>query len=70
MAAARDPGAQASSGADDRARAGDWRDYLDPASFAPRDEHNEAEGVLRGEFHLDGRDVDDVLMARQLHGPS
>jgi ribosomal protein S18 acetylase RimI-like enzyme len=24
------------------------------------------EGVLRGEFHLDGRDVDDVLMARTL----
>ena len=24
------------------------------------------EGVLRGEFHLDGRDVDDVLMARAL----
>jgi ribosomal protein S18 acetylase RimI-like enzyme len=24
------------------------------------------EGVLRGEFHLDGRDVDDVLMARDL----
>jgi ribosomal protein S18 acetylase RimI-like enzyme len=24
----------------------------------------EVEGVLRGEFHLDGRDVDDVLMAR------
>jgi ribosomal protein S18 acetylase RimI-like enzyme len=28
------------------------------------------EGVLRGEFHVQGRDVDDVLMARQLHGPS
>jgi ribosomal protein S18 acetylase RimI-like enzyme len=24
------------------------------------------EGVLRGEFHLDGEDVDDVLMARTL----
>jgi len=24
------------------------------------------EGVLRGEFHVDGRDVDDVLMARAL----
>src|SRR4051794_11547684 len=24
------------------------------------------EGVLRGEFHLDGRDVDDVLMARDV----
>ena len=24
------------------------------------------EGVLRGEFHLDGQDVDDVLMARAL----
>jgi ribosomal protein S18 acetylase RimI-like enzyme len=24
----------------------------------------EVEGVLRGEFHLEGRDVDDVLMAR------
>ena len=24
------------------------------------------EGVLRGEFHLDGEDVDDVLMARAL----
>jgi ribosomal protein S18 acetylase RimI-like enzyme len=24
------------------------------------------EGTLRAEFHLDGRDVDDVLMARQL----
>jgi ribosomal protein S18 acetylase RimI-like enzyme len=24
------------------------------------------EGVLRAEFHLDGRDVDDVLMARDL----
>jgi ribosomal protein S18 acetylase RimI-like enzyme len=24
------------------------------------------EGVLRGEFHLDGKDVDDVLMARTL----
>lgn len=27
------------------------------------------EGVLEGEFHLDGRDVDDVLMARSLSGP-
>ncbi|MGI8973873.1 MAG: GNAT family N-acetyltransferase [Gaiella sp.] len=26
----------------------------------------EVEGVLRGEFQLDGRDVDDVLMARRL----
>lgn len=26
----------------------------------------EVEGVLRGEFHLDGRDVDDVLMARRV----
>jgi ribosomal protein S18 acetylase RimI-like enzyme len=26
----------------------------------------EVEGVLRGEFHLDGRDVDDVLMARRI----
>ena len=26
----------------------------------------EVEGVLRGEFHLDGEDVDDVLMARAL----
>jgi ribosomal protein S18 acetylase RimI-like enzyme len=26
------------------------------------------EGVLRGEFRLDGRDVDDVLMARHLAG--
>jgi len=24
------------------------------------------EGILRGEFHLEGRDVDDVLMARAL----
>lgn len=28
------------------------------------------ERVLRGEFHLEGRDVNDVLMARQLDGPS
>ncbi|MGJ9411911.1 GNAT family N-acetyltransferase [Aeromicrobium sp. CF4.19] len=28
----------------------------------------EVEGVLRGEFHLEGRDVDDVLMARTLQG--
>lgn len=28
------------------------------------------EGVLRGEFHLDGHEVDDVLMAQQLHRPS
>lgn len=28
----------------------------------------EVEGILRGEFHLDGRDVDDVLMARRLAG--
>lgn len=26
----------------------------------------EVEGILRGEFHLDGRDVDDVLMARRV----
>jgi ribosomal protein S18 acetylase RimI-like enzyme len=26
------------------------------------------EGILRGEFHLDGRDVDDVLMARAVEG--
>jgi ribosomal protein S18 acetylase RimI-like enzyme len=26
----------------------------------------EVEGVLRAEFHLDGRDVDDVLMARSV----
>jgi ribosomal protein S18 acetylase RimI-like enzyme len=26
----------------------------------------EVEGILRGEFHLDGSDVDDVLMARAL----
>jgi ribosomal protein S18 acetylase RimI-like enzyme len=26
----------------------------------------EVEGVLRGEFHLEGRDVDDVWMARRL----
>ncbi len=29
----------------------------------------EVEGVLRGEFHLDGRDVDDVLMARPVSVP-
>ncbi len=28
------------------------------------------EGVLRGEFLLDGREVDDVLMACRLDGPA
>jgi ribosomal protein S18 acetylase RimI-like enzyme len=27
------------------------------------------EGILRGEFHLGGRDVDDVLMAREVPEP-